>query len=69
MTFDEWWEENRNLELKGYPRKEAAQRAWNSQEAKFKEQAQRIEELEKDLNNALSHIENITGVDRSELTY
>lgn len=44
--FEEWWQENRQLELRGYPRKEAAKRAWNVQEIKFKEQRQSIEELE-----------------------
>ena len=42
-NFAEFWDENTNLELRGYPRKEVAKKAWDYQQAKFKEQAARIE--------------------------
>ena len=44
-NFQEFWEENKNIELKEYPRKEIANKAWDYQQAKLKKQAARIEAL------------------------
>ena len=65
-NFAEFWDENTNLELRGYPRKEVAKKAWDYQQAKLKEQAARIDALEDLLKHAYCGVvgsDSIIGLD------